>query len=63
MNGQRSIDSATHSIAVKQLLNGASLRVKSAKRNVQLTNHYNVPNIILLTAEAVHNILNCKVYF
>ena len=37
--------------------------MKSAKRNVQLTNHYNVPNIILFTAEAVHTILSCKVYF
>ena len=37
--------------------------MNSAKRNVQLTNHYNVLNIILFTAEAVNIILHSKVYF
>ena len=37
--------------------------MNSAKRNVQLTNHYNVLNMILFTAEAVNIILHSKVYF
>ena len=37
--------------------------MNSAKRNVQLTNHYNVLNMILFTAETVNIVLNSKVYF